>query len=849
VTAPVFPNSVPEVLQERDQWLHWDQSNETPRRPHRAGDFGVAWSDPEQWQSFAAALGAAEGRGSWGIGYVTAARNDDHPTGVISVLDIDGAAAVTADGVRLRDWVPDLDPFIKQDAYMEWSPSRHEPGSDGCGIHIPVVGTDIPDWFSDVHFSDNEHEGVDLLSNKFCTITGDRVEESGVSLARWTDGVERWLADIHEAITGDTPPPRQGQSAPNPGMGGGNSVSTSSGYNGEEWLDEAAAADALEYIDPDINYNKWRDIGFALGSHFDTGTARRLFFNWSRGGSKWDHDAKSKAKDILNDAGEWDYGPATIVGFATRNGWEPSVDTADPPTVEELVARHSDEYDNPDDVPPDLFEYDGEDNSGAVGDEHKPPAPEDPDTNPWDGIYQAYRSAEDADERQVPRHEAATQLLEEGSWRTLQETDQIYHYDDSAGIFRPTGETDIRERLVDKLAEQYRKHEQNEIKAQVRGQTTVPQEDLGGPAWYICTENCVLEVTPEGDIKRHEHSPGYDFLGRVQTSYDPDADCPRFQQFLDESVQRGSDKKKLQEFAGYALYHWGLPFHKSLFLVGPTASGKSTFLDTIRTMLGDDSVASLTPQQMTSERFGGAELFGTWANIRNDIPNELIENTGQFKEIVGGDPIKAEKKYEDPFMFEPAAKHMFSANELPEASTDDRAFYRRILLVAFPHETPRAERDPRLDEKLQAEHPGTLNWALDGLLRLIDQGGFTADRDPWQTEETWEKWSDSAKRFYQACLADDSGNDLPTGDAWQAYLEYCQQEGIPAKSRQAALTKALKSQGIETGRAYFKDEGRQKRSLLNVGWTSRGKELFEAAQSDDDTGSGSSTTRFDDYGS
>jgi P4 family phage/plasmid primase-like protien len=446
----------------------------------------------------------------------------------------------------------------------------------------------------------------------------------------------------------------------------------------------------------------------------------------------------------------------------------------------------------------------------------------------WQQIYQAYIAASDGDEKLGPRYEASKLLMEESHWRTIEENDSLWQYDPDTGIYRENGEEALRTRLDEQLREQFVGQEQREIERKLRARTVVQQDDMGGPDHLVCCHNGVLQVYPDS-VELQPHAPEHNFLGRIQTDYDPAAECPRFREFLDESVDSGTDKKKLQEYAGYCLMHWALPHHKALFLVGPTASGKSTFLDTIRTMLGDDAVSSLTPQQMVSEQFGGAELYGSWANIRNDIPNELIDNVGQFKEISAGDPIKAEQKYEDPFMFEPKAKHMFSANELPSASTDDRAFYRRILLVAFPNETPRDERDTHLDDKLQAEHPGILNWALNGLQRLMQQGGFTGDREPWQTEETWEKWSESAKRFDNICLQD-GGSSLATSDIWEAYLAFCDEQGIPSKSRPGQLTKALKGQGYTNGREYI--DGEQRRVLYDVEFTEAGQQYFDGTHED-----------------
>lgn len=491
-------------------------------------------------------------------------------------------------------------------------------------------------------------------------------------------------------------------------------------------------------------------------------------------------------------------------------------------TPKELIAENSDEYDSADEVPDDIFTGDGgedstTDESGDSGDDDDSP----PD---WGTIYSGYQSAGNADEMLGPRYDASRRLLTDDHFRTLVENDALYWYDPDLGIYVDEGEEKLRETLDRELREQFKTHEIGEIAAKIRARTTIGQAEMGGPDQHVCVSNGVLEITPT-DIMRYDHNPEHEFLARASTEYDPDATAPRWQEFLDESVSSRTDRRKLQEFAGYLLMHWALPYHRALFLVGPTASGKSTFLDTLRTMLGDQKgdqcVASLTPQEMTSERFSGAELHGAWANIRNDIPDELIENVGNFKEIIGGDPIKAERKYHEPFKFQPNAKHAFSANKLPEASVDDRAFYRRILLVSFPTETPADERDPNLDEKLQAEHPGVLNWALEGLQRLMSQGGFTGDRDPAITEDTWQQWSNTVKRFDDECLREETGGELPSSDVWEAYLDYCETEGIPTRDRQQEVTKALKKLGYQTDRDYI--NGSRTRLVRGAKFSARGE--------------------------
>lgn len=455
------------------------------------------------------------------------------------------------------------------------------------------------------------------------------------------------------------------------------------------------------------------------------------------------------------------------------------------------------------------------------------------DSLSWESVYQLYTGASEADERKPARYKATELLSESHHWANLEENDVLYGYSQDRGIYNPTGEKMVRELLVENLKEQYAKNEKSEILDQLRGRHTVSQEDMGGPANHVPVRNGVLEIDTHG-LELKDHSPEYRFLGSVATEYDPNAECPTLKSFLAESVQSEAGRKKLQEYAGYTLMHWGLPYHKALFLVGPTASGKSTFLDTIRAVLGSNTVVSLTPQELTGERFAGAELFQSWANFRNDIPSSLIEDTGAFKEITAGDSIKAEQKFKDPFRFEPTAKHLFSANQLPDAETDDEAFYRRVLLVPFPSTVPKDDRDEHLDEKLQSELSGVLNWMLDGLQRLMQQGQFTADRTPGETQRTWEKWGNTVDRFRETCLTKEGDNDLPKQTAYQAYHAYCERENLPAET-QHKMTRRLKSEGVADGRTYV--DGERQRVFVGVNLTERG-ESYLTGDSDDSRNSG-----------
>ena len=777
---------VPNELKERDQWLLWDSSADTPRQPHWAGNFNISWPNPEDWHSFEEAVDAAQERESWGIGYVMALDNDRHARGIYGCLDLDGCIA--EDGGP-KDWLPSLEPFLKDRAYAEYSAS-------GEGIHIPLVGQQPPEWWSDSHFSADEHEGVEYLTNKFVAFTGDAMDGCGGADVADTNPAP-FLFDAYKELNGESPRFDEDE---------GHSSRSS-----DDELSEEQVENALDALDAGCEYPLWRNLAFAVHDWDSGPTGKSLFESWSRSSSAWDDQSQRLIDNIWDNSTQGDgVTVGTLIHHAMEAGWSPG----------KYNSKHTDGGTATE--------------SEADSDTQQPTnETQQPDPGEWEQIRRGLATADNSDERRAPRFDAAMKINDERHFANIIESDTLYVYEADSGIYDSTGEAVVRQLLTEGLKDQFTSNAKNQTLEHIRGRNSLRSDEMGGPEWKIAAQNCVIDLD---NTEQLDHDAQYMFMSQLGCDFDPDAEAPRFEQFLEEVVPKQSDRLKLQEFAGYTLHHWGLPHHKALFLVGPTASGKSTFLDTINAMLGEGTTASLTPQQMTSERFAGAELFEKWANIRNDIPKATVENTGTFKEIVGGDPLKAEKKYQDPFRFEPRAKMLFSANQLPETDVDDEAFYRRILLCPFPETVPKDQRDKDLDDKLQTELAGVLNWAIEGLYRLREQGGFTGDRSPGETQNTWQKWGDSVSRFANDALSDASEDEsIPKSTLYKAYLEYCRQESIPSDT-QHAMTRALKQEGYQDGRVYH--EGSQKRCILGAEWTGRGQELLDESEDRDGDGRG-----------
>src|SRR5690606_27664534 len=93
-----------------------------------------------------------------------------------------------------------------------------------------------------------------------------------------------------------------------------------------------------------------------------------------------------------------------------------------------------------------------------------------------------------------------------------------------------------------------------------------------------------------------------------------------------------------------------------------------------------------------------------------------------LKRIVSGERIKARPIYGAQFEFDSQAKVWWAMNDKPIIKDTGNSIWRRLKLIPFNRTFTDLDKDPELGQKLEAESPGILNFALDGLRRLRLRG-------------------------------------------------------------------------------------------------------------------------------
>jgi P4 family phage/plasmid primase-like protien len=229
-----------------------------------------------------------------------------------------------------------------------------------------------------------------------------------------------------------------------------------------------------------------------------------------------------------------------------------------------------------------------------------------------------------------------------------------------------------------------------------------------------------------GEIREHDLK---DFITACSpTVFDPEAQAPRFQQFLRE-IYIGDEEvvQFAKRWFGYCITG-ETNEHKMIFHVGRGGNGKSTIMTLMNYVLGS-GYYSTSPQKILALDESGATpdlaaLMGKRMVTIAETDETLELREGLVKQITSGDAINARKLYQEPFEFLPTHKLQVFTNFSPAVKSQDFAMWRRILLLNYPMvygdpaQVASGEalklRDSHLDEALRGEAPGVLAWLVEG---------------------------------------------------------------------------------------------------------------------------------------
>ena len=294
----------------------------------------------------------------------------------------------------------------------------------------------------------------------------------------------------------------------------------------------------------------------------------------------------------------------------------------------------------------------------------------------------------------------------------------------------------------------------------------------------LCCTNGTLHI-PTRTLR--DHSPQDRITSVVPFDYDPQATAPTFQYAINSTVPESADF--IQEYAGYCLTT-DTKFELALWMYGPRGSGKSTIIEGIRSALGDQRCGLLSLSDIERSRFALTTLPGKTLMISTEQPGMFVSMSGLLNQLISGEPVTVERKFEHPVSFTPRAKLLWAMNELPRIADAGDGIFRRVKVIKFPALADE-DRDPAIKEAIKGEGSGILNWAIDGLARLRARGHFEFPKEVINATEDFKAGNDIELNFLiDACRYDLSNDALRTqsSELYNAYNAWAKSNGHKAKS-------------------------------------------------------------------
>lgn len=298
---------------------------------------------------------------------------------------------------------------------------------------------------------------------------------------------------------------------------------------------------------------------------------------------------------------------------------------------------------------------------------------------------------------------------------------------------------------------------------------------------------------------------------QIPVIFDAQATCPRWHQCLKEIFDHNDEViEYFQKAVGYSLT--GDTSERVMFMLWGTGSnGKSVLLDTLITLLGDYSKTTPTSTLIRKPEGGVpndiARLVGSRFVSASEAEEDQRLAESLIKRLVGGsDRITARFMRQEFFEFNPTFKIWIATNYRPQARGDDSAIWTRIRLIPFKVVFPPEKQDRQLGDKLKAELPGILNWAIEGCLKW-QRNGLDAPNDVKMATEAYRAENDPVQGFIDDCCILGDDFNCSNSELWDAFSSWIILNGENKSFSRRAFKARLEQLGcvqyrISTGRRW-----------------------------------------------
>ena len=256
----------------------------------------------------------------------------------------------------------------------------------------------------------------------------------------------------------------------------------------------------------------------------------------------------------------------------------------------------------------------------------------------------------------------------------------------------------------------------------------------------------------------------------------------------------------IQQWVGTALTT-NTSDESALYLVGPTRTGKGTFLETLLAMMGDLGwmvagnrvVGEQHHHSQWRARLSGKRLVGI-----DEVPTGRWHDD-ELHPLISGGTIEANAMRTDSIIFTSVGHYIFTSNTRP-TSRGASGIWRRLRFIEFQNQVSEEAEDPHLKRKFEGSLSDVFAWAVAGHRAWLNSNRELVTPPVLrESTETYRNESDPYQDFVREELGVEPGAKLPFGQLYDVFKTWWDQNNSTRAPAKNTMSRALTDLGIASG--------------------------------------------------
>lgn len=315
---------------------------------------------------------------------------------------------------------------------------------------------------------------------------------------------------------------------------------------------------------------------------------------------------------------------------------------------------------------------------------------------------------------------------------------------------------------------------------------------------YICLENGIFDIK---ELKLKPYSTNIVTRNKIRFSYYEQEKNEEIDTIMNNlAVNDQEVVNLLYEMIGYCLYR-GMPFQKVFILVGNGANGKSTLLNMITKLLGEENVSHVDLKEIAGNRFGKSELYGKLANIADDCSSNYLDDTSVMKRITGESYTSIEFKNQNSFSAKINTKMILSYNTIPRMNDTTDGLTRRLVIIPLNAVFKKGLQnyDPFISEKLKKIEnlEYVLYKSLQAISKVLKDKDFTVPKQVKEQTDEYVRENNPVANFIYEVYNNEDISTIPCNELYVAFDVWRKENKFRGEMSLTRFGKEMKKIGYE----------------------------------------------------